>query len=180
MAYRPTKEKAEAQKAARELYVTYELSLKEIHQKTGEPMRTLRAWCNLGDWEGLRAKTELDRFRSLRDSLLDKAEAQIKAGKLPHTEIGLMYKLERLIDRRERSGETEIETAVNTITCFGEYLLEHGLAELAQAFAEHYSAFGKWLLDQDQLPSLHDPAFMKKKVKYSRMKLDEARGQRTP
>ena len=37
------------------------------------------------------AKTELDRLKDLQSSLLDRAEAQIKEGKLPHTEIGLMY-----------------------------------------------------------------------------------------
>ena len=102
MAYRSTKEKAEAQKVARKLYVEDGLSLKEIHQQTGETMRTLRSWCNLGDWENLREANK-DRTRpvreELRDSLLDKAEAQMEAGKLPHTEIGLMYRLERMIDR---------------------------------------------------------------------------------
>ena len=65
-------------------------------------MKTLRSWCNLGDWENLRGaetKTELDRLKDLRSSLLDRAEAQMKEGKLPHTEIGLMYKLERMIDQ---------------------------------------------------------------------------------
>ena len=49
MAYRPTKEKAEAQKAARKLYVEDRLSLEEISQQTGETVKTLRAWRNLGE-----------------------------------------------------------------------------------------------------------------------------------
>ena len=107
MAYRSTKEKFAAQAKARDLYVKDGLSLEEISQQTGETLKTLRTWRNLGDWENLReedAKTDLDRLRSLRDSLLDKAEAQIKEGKLPHTEIGLMYRLEKMIDQREKAG----------------------------------------------------------------------------
>ncbi len=46
---RPTKEKAEAQKAARKLYVNIGLSLKEVHQQTGETLRTLKSWCRRGD-----------------------------------------------------------------------------------------------------------------------------------
>ena len=104
MAYRSTKEKAEAQKAARDLYVEDGLSLEEIRQRTGETLKTLKTWCNLGDWENLReaeTKTELDRLKDLRSSMLDKAEAQLKEGKLPHIEIGLVYRLERMIAHRE-------------------------------------------------------------------------------
>ncbi len=105
MSYRSTKEKREAQETARSLYVQDGLSLEEISRQTGETLRTLSAWRNLGEWKVIRehnSRTELDRLNSLRDSLLDRAEAQFKDGKLPHTEIGLVTKLERIIAQRER------------------------------------------------------------------------------
>lgn len=151
MPYRSTKEKAEARKVARKMYVNYRLSLKEIHQQTGETMGTLRSWSNLGDWEGLReayAKTDLDRLEKLRDDLLDKAEAQIKAGKLPHTEIGLMYRLEKLIAQQKKE---EIQTkivALNTIGYFLEYLYEYD-QNLALALVPHLEKWNNWVGDQD-------------------------------
>ena len=77
------------------------LSLKDIRRnRPAKTMRTLKAWCNLGDWDGLREERSKDRTRSVRSacgsSMLDRAEAQIKEDKLPHIEIGLMYKLERI------------------------------------------------------------------------------------
>lgn len=148
MPSRSTKEKAEAQKVARELYVIDRLSLKEIHEQTGETMRTLRAWCTLGDWETLRANTELDRFERLRDDLLDKAEAQIKEGKLPHTEIGLMCKLERVIAQREKK-EERIDTILwNTLQYLTLYLMEHD-PELARALANHLKDFARWIPARD-------------------------------
>ena len=151
MAYRSTKEKAEAQKFARGLYVNYGLSLKEIHQQTGETMRTLRSWSNLGDWETLRkkyAKTDLNRLEKLRDSLLDKAEAQMKAGKLPHTELGLMYRLEKIIAQQKKE-EIQVKIiAVNTVRYFIEYLLEHD-QNLGAALAPHLEKWGEWVAGQD-------------------------------
>ncbi len=136
MPYRSTKEKAEAQKAARNLYVIDGLSLKEIHQQTGEPMRTLRAWHNLGDWDSLRISTEFDRLENLRDGLLDRAEAQIKEGKLPHTEIGLMYKLEQLIVQRKKDETLVKIVALNTVAYFIEYLFKND-RQLCQSLLPH-------------------------------------------
>ncbi len=148
MPYRSTKEKAEAQKAARKLYVTDGLSLKEIKEQTGETPRTLRAWYNLGDWENLRANTELDRFQRLRDNLLGKAEAQIKEDKLPHTEIGLVYRLERMIVQREKKDEMVATIMTNTIQYQLLYLMEHD-PELARAFVQHSEGFSQWIAEQD-------------------------------
>ena len=159
MPYRSTKEKFKAQKVARKLYVEDKLSLEEISQQTGETLRTLRAWHNLGDWENRReaeTKTDLDRLRSLRDSLLDKAEAQIKAEKLPHTEIGLMYRLERLIAQREKREEMVDTVAVNTIKHLGNYLIEHD-PELARSLVDHLMEFSKWVLEQDLTRSPQEP-----------------------
>ena len=151
MPYRSTREKAEAQKVAREMYVIGGLSLKEIHQQTGETLRTLRSWSNLGDWENLREtkpETELDRLESLRDSLLDKAEAQIKAGKLPHTEIGLMYRLEKLIAQQKKE-DTQVKIiALNTIGYFLEYLCEYE-QNLGAALVPHIEKWNNWVADQD-------------------------------
>ena len=157
MAYRSTKEKFAAHAKARDLYVKDGLSLKEVSQQTGATLRTLGTWRNLGDWKNLReeaAKTDLDRLESLRDSLLDKAEAQIKEGKLPHTEIGLMYRLEKLIVQRKKEEAMVKIIALNTITYFIEYLLKHD-PKLAQAFAPHLEEFNKWIGDQDFAISWH-------------------------
>ena len=151
MAYRSTKEKAEAQKVGRKLYVEDKLSLEEIHQQTGETLRTLRTWHNLGDWENLReaeTKTELDRLKDLRSSLLDRAEAQIKEGKLPHTEIGLVYKLERLIVQREKKEERVDTIMMNTLQYLALYLMEHD-TELGRALVNHLEEFSRWILEQD-------------------------------
>ena len=152
MPYRSTKEKREAQEAARSLYVQDGLSLEEISRQTGETLKTLRAWRNLGEWKVVRehaARTELDRLNSLRDSLLDRAEAQLKDGKLPHTEIGLVTKLERVIAQRERR---TLELAPNivlyTLKYLIAYLREHD-PQLAQAFADHLRGFADFVKEQD-------------------------------
>lgn len=151
MPHRSTKEKAEAQKVARQLYVGAGLSLKEIHQQTGETLRTLRSWYNLGDWDNLReahAKTDLDRLEKLRDSLLDKAESQVKAGKLPHTELGLMYKLEKIIAQQKKE-EIQVKIiALNTIGYFLEYLYEYE-QNLGVALVPHIEKWHEWVGDQD-------------------------------
>ena len=103
-----TKERAEAKKAARKLYVKDEAVTERDsptdrgnHENTQIVVQTRR----LGRPAGERSKDRTRPVREdLRSSLLDKAEAQIKAGKLPHTEIGLMYKLEKLIAQREKKG----------------------------------------------------------------------------
>ena len=151
MLYRSTKEKAEAQKVARKLYVEERLSLKEIHQQTGETMRTLRSWYNLGDWDGLRvadADIGLDRLERLRDRLLDKAEARIKEDKLPHTELGLVYKLERLIIQREKKRERIDTILKNTLQYLVLYLMEHDM-ELARALVNQLKEFPRWIVEQD-------------------------------
>ena len=158
MAYRSTKEKAEAQKAARKLYVNIGLSLKEVHQQTGETLRTLRSWRNLGDWDGLREekeKNELDRLESLRESLLDRAEAQSKAGKLPHTEIGLMYRLAKL-SAQEKKEEAMVKViALNTVGYFMEYMIEQDQS-LAAALTPHFEAWATWVGSQDFDLTAHD------------------------
>ena len=151
MAYRSTKEKAEAQKVARKLYVEDRLSLKEINQQTGETLRTLKSWCNLGDWDGLRvadADIDFGRLERLRGSLLDKAEAQIKAGKLPHTETGLIYKLDRLLIQREKKVERIDTIMTNTLQYLILYLMEHD-RELARTLANHIKEFSRWIVEQD-------------------------------
>ncbi len=150
MAYRSTKEKAEAQKAARKLYVEDGLSLEEIHQQTGETLRTLKTWCNLGDWENSReaeTKTELDRLKDLRSSMLDKAEAQLKEGKLPHIEIGLMYKLERMIDYREEKQGLPETVALLALRQFGPRM-SHLHGEPSDIYREILTEFGKSIAEQ--------------------------------
>ena len=150
MAHRSTKEKAEAQKVARKLYVEDGLSLKEIHQQTGETMRTLRSWCTIGDWENLRekeAKTELDRLKDLRSNLLDRAEAQMKEDKLPHIEIGLMYKLERMIDRREQEQGLPETVALLALRQFGPQLARLG-GEPSNTYRGILTEFGKSISEQ--------------------------------
>lgn len=159
MAYRSTKDKAKAQEYARKLYVKDGLSLQEIRRKTGETIKTLRAWYRLGNWQDSReaaAADDLDRLRHLRDSLLDKAEAQIKEEKLPHTEIGLMYRLERLIAQREKSEEMTITVVTNTLNYLMNYILHYD-KELDRSVRPHILEFSKWLLQQNLTRSLRVP-----------------------
>ena len=156
MAYRSTKDKAKAQEYARRLYVKDGLSLEEIRRKTGEPIKTLRAWQRLGNWQDsqeAKGADDLDRLRHLRDGLLDKAEAQIKAEKLPHTEIGLMYRLERLIAQREKSEEMTITVTTNTLNYLMGYILHHD-QKLGQSVRPHILEFSKWLRQQNLTRSL--------------------------
>ena len=159
MTYRSTKEKAEAQKVARKLYVEDGLSLKEIREQTGETMRTLRSWCTIGDWENLReaeTKTELDRLKDLRSNLLDRAEAQMKEDKLPHTETGLIYKLERMIVQREKKVERIDTIMINTLQYLALYLMEHD-RELGRALvSDHLEEFVRWVLVQDLVRPLEE------------------------
>ena len=152
MAYRSTQEKSKAQATARQLYVEDGLSLEEISRQTGEPVKTLRAWRNLGVWNVMRehgVRTDLARLNSLRDSLLDRAESQLKAGKLPHTEIGLAYKVERMIAQNRRNRRAMAPAIMlYTLEHLAKYLLEHD-PTLAKAFADHIEAFSKWVMDQD-------------------------------
>lgn len=152
MPYRPTKEKFAVREKAHTLYVEDRLPLEEISRQTGEPIRTLKLWRDLGDWESMReenAKSEFERLRSLRDSLIDRAEAQLKEGKLPHTEIGLVTKLERTLAQSERRIQKMAPAMVMyTLEHLVHYLLEHD-PELAKAFADHIEQFTKWAIDQD-------------------------------
>ena len=95
------------------------------------------------------ARTELDRLNSLRDSLLDRAEAQLEAGRMPHTEIGLLYKVERMIDQKKRRKQ-EIAPAMvlYTLDHLVKYLLDHD-PKMARAFADHIRGFAKWVQSQD-------------------------------
>ena len=152
MPYRSTQDKHKARTTAHKLYVQDGLSLEEISRQTGETIKTLRAWRNLGEWEAMRekdARTELDRLNSLRDSLLDRAEAQLEAGRMPHTEIGLLYKVERMIDQKKRRKQ-EIAPAMvlYTLDHLVKYLLDHD-PKMARAFADHIRGFAKWVQSQD-------------------------------
>ena len=148
---RPTKGKAEAQKAARKLYVNIGLSLKEVHQQTGETLRTLRSWRTIGDWDGLREekeKTELDRLERLRDGLLDRAEAQSKEGNMPQAEIRLMCKLENLIAQQKKEETMVKVVALNTVGYFMEYMVKQD-QNLAVALAPHFEEWAAWVGSQD-------------------------------
>ncbi len=95
------------------------------------------------------ARTEFDRLNSLRDSLLDRAEAQLEAGKMPHTEIGLVYKLERMMDQRRRNRlKLATEIVLYTIKYLINYLREHD-PKLVRAFAAHIQGFGDYVKEQD-------------------------------
>ena len=151
MPYRSSKEKFIAHDYARKLFVEDGLSLKEISQQTGQTVKTIRAWRNLGNWTTQQednAKTELERLESLRDGLLDRAEAQLKEGKMPHTELGLMHKLEKLIDQREKSQDMVDTIMVNTLQYLGNYLIEYD-KELARDFYNHFPQFSEWISTQD-------------------------------
>ena len=152
MPYRSTKEKRSSQETARGLYVKGGLSLAEISRQTGETLKTLSAWSKLGEWKVIReheSRTELDRLNSMRDSLLDRAEAQIKDGKLPHTEIGLVTKLERIIAQRERrSMEMAPSILLYLLKYLIAYLREHD-PTLLQAFAPHFQKYVDFLREQD-------------------------------
>ena len=152
MPYRSTQDKHKARTTAHQLYVQDGLSLEEISRQTGETIKTLRAWRNLGEWEAMRekdARTESDRLKSLRDSLLDRAEAQLEAGKLPHTEIGLLYKVERMIDQRRRKRlEMAPDIVLYTIKYLIDYLREHD-PKLNRAFAGHIQGFADYVKGQN-------------------------------
>ena len=151
MPYRATKEKSAARAKAQELYVKDGLSLEEIRQRTRTPLKTLRAWRNLGRWEAMRklaARTELDRLKDLQNHLLDRAEAQIKEGKLPHTEIGLMYKLESMIGRREQKQELPKTLVLDALKRFGPRVVQTRLGpRLLQTDSELYHTFKGILLE---------------------------------
>ena len=152
MPYRSTQDKHKARTTAHKLYVQDGLSLEEISRQTGETIKTLRAWRNLGDWKAMQekdARTEFDRLNSLRDSLLDRAEAQLEAGKMPHTEIGLVYKLERMMDQRRRNRlKLAPEIVLYTIKYLMNYLREHD-PKLVRAFAAHIQGFANYVKEQD-------------------------------
>lgn len=107
MPVRSTKEKAKNREMARQLYLQEGFSFEDISQSTGETVKTIRAWCNLGGWDLLRVPkdhTERARLQHIRSSLFDRIEAQLKDNKLPHTEIGLLAKVDRMIARQEDRG----------------------------------------------------------------------------
>ena len=94
------------------------------------------------------AKTELDRLKDLRSSMLDRAEAQIKEDKLPHIEIGLMYKLERMIVQREqKKQELPERVALTALRQFGPRMSHFG-GELSDTYREIMLQFGKSIVEQ--------------------------------
>ena len=140
MSYRSTKEKDNARANARQLYIRKGLSLEDIHQQTGETLKTLRAWRNLGEWDILRDNAynpELQRLRRVRDNLLDRIEVQFTDSKLPHTEIGLLVKVDSMIARREAKAEGQApEVVLATIELLLEDLQKND-PDLARALAPH-------------------------------------------
>ena len=145
MAYRSTKEKAENRTLARQMYVQGGLSLEEISQSTGETVKTLRAWRKLGQWDLLKdgvSDPEHARLRHLRNSLLDRIEAQLKDDKLPHTEIGLLAKVDRMLARYEEKTKTHpARTVLATLELLTEDLQEHDLA-LLRKLGPHIKRIG--------------------------------------
>ena len=134
MAYRSTKEKAENRTMARKLYTQEGYSLEDISQTTGETVRTLKAWCKLGQWDILKNRAydpDRDRLRHLRTNLLDRIEAQFTDGKLPHTEIGLLTRVDTMLARHEAKAELYPgASVVATLQLLIEDLQEHDPALL--------------------------------------------------
>lgn len=146
MAYRPTKEKAKTRAIARQLYTKKRLSLEDIHQRTGETLKTLRAWRNLGQWDSLRDNSynpEIERLRKMRDSLFDRIEAQFTDGKLPHTEIGLLAKVESMIERHEaKVWQDPIQVVLAALELLMNELREYN-PDLAKALGPHLHGLGR-------------------------------------
>jgi hypothetical protein len=150
MAYRSAKDKARAQEYARKLYVEDKLSLEEIHEQTGKTVKTLRAWRNLGEWDAMQEKnekTELDRLKDLWSSLLDRAEAQVKEGKLPHIEIGLMHKLEKMIALQEEKQRLPETVAMIALRQFGSKIARVP-GEPSSIYNDILTEFGKSIAEQ--------------------------------
>ena len=76
--------------------------------------------------------------------MLDKAEAQLKEGKLPHIEIGLMYKLERMIAHREEKQELPETVALLALRQLGPKLY----GNTAGIYEEILTEFGKSIAEQ--------------------------------
>ncbi len=145
MPYRSTKEKAENRIMARLLYTEEGLSLEEVSQSTGETVKTIRAWRNIGQWDQMKLgayAAESDRLQALRTSLYDRIEAQFKENKLPHTEIGLLAKVDRMITRQEARDALDPGRVVLTMT---DWLLseltEHD-RDLLQAMIPYFEKLG--------------------------------------
>ena len=145
MAYRSTKEKDKSRAIARQLYIKEGLSLEDIHQQTGETLKTLRAWRNLGQWDSLRDSSynpELERLRKMRDSLFDRIEAQFTDGKLPHTEIGLLAKIEGMIERHEaKVWRDPLRVVLAALELLMDELREHN-PDLLKALGPHLKGLG--------------------------------------
>ena len=157
MPYRSTQEKTKARSMARQLYIKEGLSLEEVSQSTGETVKTLRAWRNLGEWDFLRSsadKTERERLQKLRDSLFDRIEAQLKDNKLPHTEIGLLAKVDGMIVRQEGRGRWHPAwVALGTLELLLEELQEHA-PDLLKEFAPYIKRVGLRIKNGDLLDVL--------------------------
>ena len=146
MAYRSTKEKAENRTMARQLYVKEGLSLEDISQSTGETVKTIKAWCKLGQWDVLKGGAydpDRDRLRNLRTNLFDRIEAQFTDGKLPHTEIGLLAKVDTMLARREAKAKVQPgASVVATLQLLIEDLREHDPA-LLEKLGKHLVRIGE-------------------------------------
>ena len=146
MAYRSSKEKAENRGLARQLYVKEGVSFEDISQTTGETVRTLKTWCKLGQWDTLKHgifDPDRDRLRNLRASLFDRIEAHLQENKLPHTEIDLLAKVDRMLARQE--AKVRARPALTTLIVLEtllDDLQEHDPALKSQV-AKHLPRIGK-------------------------------------
>lgn len=146
MAYRSSKEKAENRVLARRLYVKEGVSFEDISQATGETVRTLKTWCKLGQWDTLKYgifDPDRDRLRTLRASLFDRIEAHLKESKLPHVEIDLLAKVDRMLARQEAKVRADpgLTTLIALETLLDD-LQEHDPA-LKSEVAKHLPRIGK-------------------------------------
>ncbi len=79
--------------------------------------------------------------------MLDKAEAQLKEGKLPHIEIGLMYKLERMIAHREEKQGLPETVALLALRQFGPRM-SRLYGEPSDIYRDILTEFGKSIAEQ--------------------------------
>ena len=146
MAYRSSKEKAENRILARQLYVKEGLSLEDISETTGETVRTLKTWCKLGQWDILKHgiyAPDRDRLRNLRTRLFDRIEARFKENTLPHTEIDLLAKVDRMLARQEAKVRADPAlTMLITLETLLDDLQEHDPA-LRSQMAKHLPRIAK-------------------------------------
>lgn len=146
MAYRSSKEKAENRVLARQLYVKEGMSFEDISQTIGETVRTLKAWCKLGQWDTLKHGVydpDRERLRNLRASLFDRIETHLKENKLSHTEIDSLAKVDRMLARQEAKVRADPAlTTIITLETLLDDLQEHDPA-LRDQVAQHLPRIAK-------------------------------------